>query len=136
MSDDLYDRQRRLPGIGDAGQSAIERSSARLPSGPSAGVALAYLVRAGVGSVAILHEATSLDQLSGQRPATSSEQLSGQRPATSSEQLSGQRPATSSEQLSGPSFPHLHGFRFSAPLELARGAHLALSHLIHSLRTQ
>jgi hypothetical protein len=100
MSDDLYDRQRRLPGIGDSGQSAIERSSARLPSGASAGVALSYLVRAGVGSVAILHEATS------------------------------------SNQASSPSFPHLHGFRFSAPLEFARGAHLALSHLIHSLRTQ
>jgi hypothetical protein len=105
MNDELYDRQRRLPGIGDAGQAAIERSRARLPSGPSASAALSYLVRAGVGSVAILH-----DPLSGQRPATSSEQSA--------------------------SFPHLHGFRFSAPLELARGAHLALSHLIHSVRTQ
>jgi hypothetical protein len=101
MNDELYDRQRRLPGIGDAGQAALERSRARLPSGPSAGVALSYLVRAGVGSVAILHDQT---------------------------------PATSSEQSS--SFPHLHSFRFSAPLEFARGAHLALSHLIHSVRTQ
>src|SRR5688500_18504598 len=101
MSDELYDRQRRLPGIGDAGQAAIERSRARLPSGPSAGVALSYLVRAGVGSVAIID-----DPLSGRRPATSSEQLSGRRPATSSEQSD--------------SFPHLHGFRFNAPLELAR----------------
>jgi hypothetical protein len=107
MNDELYDRQRRLPGIGDAGQAAIERSRARLPSGPSAGVALSYLVRAGVGSVAIVHD---------------------------SEQLSGRTPATSSEQ--SPSFPHLHSFRFSAPLEFARGAHLALSHLIYSVRTQ
>jgi hypothetical protein len=105
MSDELYDRQRRLPGIGDAGQAAIERSKARLPSGPSAGVALSYLVRAGVGSVAIL-----------QHPSF------------------GQKPATSSEQSA--SFPHLNGFRFSAPLELARGAHLALSHLIYSVKTQ
>jgi hypothetical protein len=105
MSDELYDRQRRLPGIGDAGQAAIERSRARLPSGSSAGVALSYLVRAGVGSVAIID-----DPLPGRRPATSAEQSD--------------------------SFPHLHGFRFNAPLELARGAHLALSHLLHSVKTQ
>jgi len=92
MSDDLYDRQRRLPGIGDAGQAAIELSRAWIPSGPSAAAALAYLARAGVGRAAI-------------------------------------------ERGAPPPFPHLDCFRFSAPLELARGAHLALSHLLHSVRT-
>jgi hypothetical protein len=93
MSDDPYDRQRRLPGIGDAGQAAIESSEALLPAGPGATWALAYLVRAGVGKAAI-HRSTAAP------------------------------------------FPHRGAFRFSAPLEVASGAHLALTHLLHSLRTQ
>ena len=53
MIDDRYDRQRRLPGVGRGGQEAIEAFDARLPAGPGSGVALAYLVRAGVGRVTI-----------------------------------------------------------------------------------
>jgi hypothetical protein len=93
MSDDPYDRQRRLPGVGDAGQARIERSEARIPSGPSAAVALAYLLRAGVGRARITRD-------------------------------------------DGAVFPHGGAFRFRAPLELARGAHQALTHLLRVVRTQ
>ena len=105
MNDDLYDRQRRLPGVGDAGQAAIERSTALIPSGPSASIALAYLVRGGVGKVEI-HRAAP--------PSASA--VSGHWPRLA--------------------FPHRQQFRFDGPLEVARGAHQALIHLLHSVRTQ
>ncbi|HLV64809.1 MAG TPA: hypothetical protein VKY73_03320 [Polyangiaceae bacterium] len=54
MSAERYDRQKRLPGVGAAGQLRIERSAAHVPAGPSANVALAYLARAGVGHVEIV----------------------------------------------------------------------------------
>jgi hypothetical protein len=50
MIDDRYDRQLRLAEIGGSGQARIAAHHARLAAGPSAGVALAYLVRAGVGA--------------------------------------------------------------------------------------
>lgn len=53
MIDERYDRQLRLAEIGPDGQSRIEAHGARVLAGPSAGVALAYLARAGVGSVSI-----------------------------------------------------------------------------------
>lgn len=91
MSEDPYDRQRRLSGVGDAGQGRIESSTARIPAGPSAAIALSYLLRAGVGRAAIVREP-------------------------------------------GETFPHEHAFRFRTPLEVARGAHLASTHLLHVLR--
>lgn len=51
--DDRYDRQRRLPEIGREGQARIEAHTAHLAAGRAAPVALAYLVRAGVGRVAL-----------------------------------------------------------------------------------
>jgi molybdopterin/thiamine biosynthesis adenylyltransferase len=93
MSDDPYDRQRRLPGIGDAGQARIEHSEARIPCGPSAAIALAYLVRAGV-----------------------------------------ERATIARDDAEG--FPHAGAFRFRGPLEVARGAHLASTHLLRVVRTQ
>jgi hypothetical protein len=53
MDSDRYDRQRRLREVGALGQLKIERSSATIPAGPSTSVELAYLVRAGVGRVAV-----------------------------------------------------------------------------------
>jgi molybdopterin/thiamine biosynthesis adenylyltransferase len=50
MIDDRYDRQLRLAEIGGTGQARIAAHRARIAAGPSAGVALAYLVRAGVGA--------------------------------------------------------------------------------------
>lgn len=35
-----------------------------------------------------------------------------------------------------PEFPHARAFRFDGPLEVARGAHQALSHLLSVVRTQ
>jgi len=54
---DPYDRQRRLPGVGREGQEKIERSEARLDAGPSAAIALGFLVRAGVERGSILRTA-------------------------------------------------------------------------------
>jgi hypothetical protein len=58
---DPYDRQRRLPGIGSAGQSQIERSEARLDAGPGGAIALGFLVRAGVERASITRAAASPD---------------------------------------------------------------------------
>ena len=51
--DERYDRQVRLAEIGRQGQARIAAHDAQLARGPGAGVALAYLVRAGVGSVTV-----------------------------------------------------------------------------------
>ncbi|HYO98341.1 MAG TPA: hypothetical protein VER33_27740 [Polyangiaceae bacterium] len=48
-----YERQQRLSEVGASGQHAIEHSAARISAGPHAGIALSYLVRAGVGRVSI-----------------------------------------------------------------------------------
>lgn len=93
MTDELYARQVCLPGVGSAGQAAIERSEALIPAGPSASAALAYLVRAGVGRAAICRAPTAV-------------------------------------------FPHRAAFRFSAPLALAEGAHLACAHLLSAVRNR
>lgn len=53
MTDDRYTRQSRLLEVGAEGQARIEAMRARITAGPGAAVALAYLVRAGVGSASI-----------------------------------------------------------------------------------
>jgi hypothetical protein len=60
MKEDRYDRQRRLSGVGEAGQLAIQAWNARVPAGPGEEVALAYLVRAGVGSATVSGAGTSV----------------------------------------------------------------------------
>ncbi|MGC4088476.1 MAG: hypothetical protein QM756_11385 [Polyangiaceae bacterium] len=45
---DRYERQMRLREVGELGQARIARSEARIPSGSSVRVELAYLERAGV----------------------------------------------------------------------------------------
>ncbi len=59
MDDERYDRQRRLREIGARGQALIERSSATLPPGPGADVAMTYLRRAGVAQVTLAEGATT-----------------------------------------------------------------------------
>lgn len=51
--DERYDRQLRLAEIGSSGQARIEAHEARVAQGPAAGVALSYLVRAGMGRLRI-----------------------------------------------------------------------------------
>ena len=50
-ADDRYTRQRRLREVGSEGQERIERARLRVRGGPAACVELAYLHRAGVGTV-------------------------------------------------------------------------------------
>jgi hypothetical protein len=51
--DDRYSRQRRLPQVGDAGQARLGQAALSVAAGPAALYELTYLLRAGVGVVAV-----------------------------------------------------------------------------------
>lgn len=55
MAEERYTRQARLAEVGNDGQVKIQAHDARICAGPDAGIALSYLVRAGVGSACISH---------------------------------------------------------------------------------